>query len=91
MEIIEAGKCVFCLFLLSFFLSFLCLNCLSINQALPRKCSEAFCRIFASHLFLSFLNIFNCRKEWDVDGDGMIENGGFADQTYDVWIMTGTR
>lgn len=28
---------------------------------------------------------------WDKDGDGMIENDGFADQTYDVWKMTGTR
>lgn len=29
--------------------------------------------------------------EWDVDGDGMIENSGSADQTYDTWIMKGTR
>ncbi|CCD72306.3 Non-lysosomal glucosylceramidase [Caenorhabditis elegans] len=27
---------------------------------------------------------------WDKDNDGMIENDGFADQTYDVWKMTGT-
>uniref|UniRef100_A0A8R1IB46 DUF608 domain-containing protein n=1 Tax=Caenorhabditis japonica TaxID=281687 RepID=A0A8R1IB46_CAEJA len=27
---------------------------------------------------------------WDKDKDGMIENDGFADQTYDVWKMTGT-
>ncbi|XP_045447405.1 non-lysosomal glucosylceramidase [Melitaea cinxia] len=26
---------------------------------------------------------------WDRDGDGLIENGGFPDQTYDAWIMTG--
>ncbi|XP_075974946.1 non-lysosomal glucosylceramidase isoform X2 [Anticarsia gemmatalis] len=26
---------------------------------------------------------------WDVDGDGLIENGGFPDQTYDAWIMSG--
>lgn len=30
-------------------------------------------------------------RDWDVDGDGCIENSGFADQTYDVWVMTGTR
>ncbi|XP_065333183.1 non-lysosomal glucosylceramidase [Cloeon dipterum] len=26
---------------------------------------------------------------WDKDDDGLIENGGFPDQTYDSWIMTG--
>ena len=28
---------------------------------------------------------------WDRDGDGMIENGGFPDQTYDTWPMNGVR
>ena len=28
---------------------------------------------------------------WDVDGDGLIENGGFADQTFDAWTATGAR
>jgi non-lysosomal glucosylceramidase len=28
---------------------------------------------------------------WDTDGDGLIENSGEADQTYDSWIMTGPR
>nr|CAD7428729.1 unnamed protein product [Timema monikensis] len=27
--------------------------------------------------------------EWDSDGDGLIENGGFPDQTYDSWVMKG--
>ncbi|XP_063531514.1 non-lysosomal glucosylceramidase isoform X2 [Cydia strobilella] len=26
---------------------------------------------------------------WDQDGDGLIENGGFPDQTYDAWVMSG--
>lgn len=26
---------------------------------------------------------------WDTDGDGLIENGGFADQTFDAWTATG--
>ncbi|KAF8385466.1 hypothetical protein PRIPAC_74608 [Pristionchus pacificus] len=44
-----------------------------------------------AHLFERSMEIIEAgKKEWDVDGDGMIENGGFADQTYDVWIMTGT-
>lgn len=28
---------------------------------------------------------------FDIDGDGLIENGGFPDQTYDNWVMTGPR
>ena len=28
--------------------------------------------------------------EFDTDGDAMIENGGYADQTYDTWTATGT-
>jgi non-lysosomal glucosylceramidase len=28
---------------------------------------------------------------WDVDGDGIIDNGGFADQTFDAWTVTGAR
>lgn len=28
---------------------------------------------------------------FDTDGDGLIENSGFADQTYDAWVATGAR
>lgn len=28
---------------------------------------------------------------WDTDGDGMIENSGTADQTFDTWTMIGVR
>jgi non-lysosomal glucosylceramidase len=28
-------------------------------------------------------------KQYDTDGDGLIENGGFPDQTYDDWTATG--
>ncbi|XP_076443638.1 non-lysosomal glucosylceramidase-like isoform X2 [Babylonia areolata] len=27
---------------------------------------------------------------WDKNGDGLIENSGFADQTFDAWVMTGS-
>ncbi|MFH4978908.1 hypothetical protein AB6A40_005617 [Gnathostoma spinigerum] len=30
-------------------------------------------------------------KNWDKDGNGMIENFGAADQTYDAWRMNGMR
>lgn len=29
--------------------------------------------------------------KFDLDGDGLIENSGYADQTYDGWIVTGPR
>lgn len=29
--------------------------------------------------------------KFDQDGDGLIENSGFADQTYDGWTVTGPR
>ncbi|CAF0984068.1 unnamed protein product [Adineta steineri] len=28
-------------------------------------------------------------KKQDVDGDGLVDNGGFADQTYDAWTVLG--
>lgn len=30
-------------------------------------------------------------RAWDKDGDGLIENSGFPDQTYDAWVMSGPR
>ena len=30
-------------------------------------------------------------KTWDKDGDGVIDNGGYADQTFDAWVMKGAR
>lgn len=35
--------------------------------------------------------LMNRCLEWDTDDDGMIENGGFPDQTYDAWEMNGVR
>jgi uncharacterized protein (DUF608 family) len=29
--------------------------------------------------------------QFDKDGDGMIENEGFPDQTYDAWLVKGVR
>ena len=26
-------------------------------------------------------------KKQDKDGDGLVDNGGFADQTYDAWTV----
>jgi uncharacterized protein (DUF608 family) len=30
-------------------------------------------------------------KEQDTDDDGLVDNGGFADQTYDAWTVVGAR
>ncbi|CAH1796951.1 unnamed protein product [Owenia fusiformis] len=34
-------------------------------------------------------DVMNNSLRWDTDDDGIIDNGGFADQTYDAWIVTG--
>ncbi|XP_053560394.1 non-lysosomal glucosylceramidase [Bombina bombina] len=33
--------------------------------------------------------VMDTALRFDHDGDGLIENSGFADQTYDGWVMTG--
>ncbi|XP_075043493.1 non-lysosomal glucosylceramidase [Mixophyes fleayi] len=33
--------------------------------------------------------VMDTALKFDLDGDGLIENSGFADQTYDGWVMTG--
>ncbi|XP_049963211.1 non-lysosomal glucosylceramidase [Schistocerca serialis cubense] len=33
--------------------------------------------------------VMNKALTWDEDNDGLIENSGFADQTFDAWIMKG--
>ncbi|KAF5400027.1 Non-lysosomal glucosylceramidase [Paragonimus heterotremus] len=46
------------------------------------------------HYLLYMLPIVNrviriCLKAWDLDGDGIIENSGFPDQTFDTWTACG--
>ncbi|XP_053150773.1 non-lysosomal glucosylceramidase [Hemicordylus capensis] len=33
--------------------------------------------------------VMDSELKFDTDGDGLIENSGFADQTYDAWVVTG--
>ena len=42
-------------------------------------------------MFPGLVSIVEHSCSWDVDHDGMIENSGVPDQTYDAWYMTGTR
>ena len=41
--------------------------------------------------YSSFQAVTNFSLRWDTDDDGIIDNGGFADQTYDAWVMHGAR
>jgi non-lysosomal glucosylceramidase len=46
---------------------------------------------YIKHMFPGLVSIIERACSWDLDHDGMIENSGSADQTYDAWTMTGTR
>lgn len=35
--------------------------------------------------------VMESELKFDMDNDGLIENGGFADQTYDAWVVNGAR
>lgn len=37
------------------------------------------------------LAVMESEMKFDKDQDGLIENGGYADQTYDAWVTTGPR
>lgn len=41
--------------------------------------------------FYFFQTVMNKTIVYDTDGDGLIENSGFADQTFDAWPVTGPR
>ncbi|CAL1530739.1 unnamed protein product [Lymnaea stagnalis] len=39
--------------------------------------------------FSKYYVLIDSAKVWDTDGDGIIDNGGYADQTFDAWVMKG--
>ncbi len=42
-------------------------------------------------LILSLKGVLKtCLDKWDSSGNGIIENAGFPDQTYDMWKSQGT-
>jgi non-lysosomal glucosylceramidase len=44
---------------------------------------------FLNEMWESVVTVFDYHKQFDKDGDGIIENEGFPDSTYDSWTMTG--
>ncbi|XP_059046558.1 non-lysosomal glucosylceramidase isoform X2 [Achroia grisella] len=44
---------------------------------------------YLADMFPSCAALLRRARQWDHDGDGLIENGGFPDQTYDAWVMMG--
>ncbi|CDS40631.1 bile acid beta glucosidase [Echinococcus multilocularis] len=45
---------------------------------------------FLHYVLPVVLNVVqSCLEKWDADGDGIIENSGFPDQTYDTWKSRG--
>lgn len=47
--------------------------------------------VYLSDMYQSCLSLLRRSAKWDQDGDGLIENSGNPDQTYDMWYMTGPR
>ena len=46
---------------------------------------------FLSELYPVLLVVMKSTELFDTDGDGMIENSGFPDQTYDIWTARGVH
>lgn len=44
-----------------------------------------------SDMYLACYKAMHSLQQFDVDNDGLIENSGHPDQTFDVWTMTGAR
>ncbi|GJQ71601.1 hypothetical protein Trydic_g11303 [Trypoxylus dichotomus] len=45
---------------------------------------------YLADMFKACDTVMEFTKKFDEDGDGLIENSGMPDQTYDTWIMTGS-
>ena len=44
-----------------------------------------------NYLFFRLQAVIEASLRWDVDDDGIIDNSGFPDQTYDAWSVVGAR
>lgn len=48
-------------------------------------------RRYLADMYPAARALLRAARRWDLDDDGLIENGGFPDQTYDAWVMSGPR
>lgn len=46
---------------------------------------------FLRETYAALRTVMETTQAFDKDGDGMIENEGFPDQTYDIWTATGVH
>lgn len=46
---------------------------------------------FLAEMYPVLCTVMASTRAFDTDGDGMIENSGFPDQTYDIWTATGVH
>ncbi|KAK3911068.1 Non-lysosomal glucosylceramidase [Frankliniella fusca] len=44
---------------------------------------------YLADMWASCKKVMDTAEAWDTDGDGLIENNGSPDQTYDTWVMKG--
>ncbi|XP_026315900.1 non-lysosomal glucosylceramidase isoform X2 [Hyposmocoma kahamanoa] len=60
-------------------------------QHLPREATVAVwdSRKYLADMYPSCAALLRRCAQWDTDGDGLIENSGSPDQTFDAWVMTG--
>ncbi|XP_066991839.2 non-lysosomal glucosylceramidase isoform X2 [Anabrus simplex] len=64
-----------------------------LNLKFVLQCYRDYC-LFADEQYVKNMwpkvqIVMHKAMEWDKDGDGLIENGGMPDQTYDSWVMKG--
>ncbi|XP_046562638.1 non-lysosomal glucosylceramidase-like [Haliotis rubra] len=44
---------------------------------------------FMENMYPKVKGVIETALKWDIDDDGIIDNSGFADQTFDAWTMSG--
>ena len=64
-------------------------NAASKNQSLSK--SNDWVNRFLSDLYPTVKSVLGVMESYDADGDGMIENSGQPDQTYDIWTARGVH
>lgn len=54
-------------------------------------CYNSYLRKYLEDMYEVCKVVIDKALKFDVDGDGLIENSGTPDQTFDTWIMEGSR